>query len=155
LAALVALAATACGGSGGQCLRSEAIALRLRPAAQLNLDREGFTRSVVVRVYQVDKDAASSFSALWSDRAEQRASAEWIAVPGRPVSRTLARDPKATRLVVAANFREHTSDSAWRAVVALPAPKDPCAHDDNPPVARLEVDLADYRLRLRARQVAR
>jgi type VI secretion system protein VasD len=148
----VCLPLGACGGAQiGRCDTAHAIALHVHPAKNLNPDRAGLPRSVVVRVYQLGDArsfSGSSFERLWAGASEGLPAAEQlIALPGRNQDHSLPRDPAARYLAVLANFREREGDSGWRALVRLPEAGDRCAADASGPP--LELDLADYSLHLR------
>jgi type VI secretion system VasD/TssJ family lipoprotein len=134
------------------CRRTEAITLRVFPAAQMNQDREGFARSVVLRLYQL-QDArsfqASSFDAVWSTPDNATRPDTWIVLPGQRVARELTRDPKASHLAVAANFREHRGESGWRTLIRLPPPHDPCALTASKAQFAVNVLLSNYAVQLR------
>lgn len=137
------------------CDRVETIRLDFSAMPELNPDREGYPRSVVVRVYQLGSEEAfmrGGFDEVWQQPAQVAmppavAGAEELTlIPGRAETRLLKRDPKATHLGFAAKFREHHPMSAWRASAALPTPKDPCANPAGPHVA---IELMNYSMRLR------
>jgi len=148
-----------CSGCGmtqrpARCERSESIALNIRAATHLNPDRAGFPRSVVLRLYQLGDARAfetRSFESVWAQpgAAPQAHAEQLIAIPGREQAYALRRDPKATHLAVAANFREHRGASSWRARVRLPEPRDPCAPLPQERRAPIELTLANYDLQLR------
>jgi type VI secretion system VasD/TssJ family lipoprotein len=134
------------------CPKQESITLRVFPAPQMNQDREGFARSVVLRVYQLQDERgfrASSFDAIWTAPQSAAKQDEWIVLPGRSVARALPRDPSASHFAVAANFREHRGESGWRALVTLPTPNDSCALTMLKPPMTLDVVLSNYALELR------
>ena len=148
------LAAIGCGGAQlPRCDTSEAIALHVHPAKNLNPDRAGLPRSVVVRVYQLGDArsfSSSSFERLWAGAAEGLPTPEQlIALPGRNQDHSLARDPAARYLAIAANFREREGDSGWRALAPLPAAENGCAGWARGHAAPIDLVLADYSLHLR------
>jgi type VI secretion system VasD/TssJ family lipoprotein len=155
LVCALTLAASSCASSQRtSCDRDEQIALHVHPAKRLNPDRAGLPRSVVLRLYQLDdarRFTSRSFEQLWLDPAAQRGVAldQVIAIPGRDQAHALRRDPKASFLAVAANFRERSGDSSWRALVRLPEPRDPCGVWPKSRTRPLEIVLADYALTLR------
>ncbi|HEX5660307.1 MAG TPA: type VI secretion system lipoprotein TssJ [Polyangiales bacterium] len=138
------------------CDRVETIQLRLIPRAQLNPDREGYSRSVVARIYQLDGEAGIAsldFDSLWLQAAAAPPSSpsvlaspdELTLVPGREAVHELKRITKATHVAVVAKFREHHPTSGWRAVAALPMPTNACQVPVGP---RLIVELVNYSLRI-------
>lgn len=157
--AALALWSVGCGGAPkpAVCDRVETVELQLVPRAQLNPDREGYSRSVVVRVYQLQSAeglAAIDFDELWQQQAGAPALAlsamsgpeEFTLIPGRTENKVLKRQPTATHLAVVAKFREYHPDSGWRVIAPLPTVGDPC----QPPIGpRLTVELLNYSLRLR------
>ena len=154
LALSLGLAATGCGGAQvPRCDTSEDIALHVHPAKNLNPDRAGLPRSVVVRVYQLGDARAfssSSFERLWAGAAEGLPTPEQlIALPGRNQDHALPRDPTARYLAIAANFRERDGDSGWRAVAPLPAAENRCEGWVGGHAAPIDLVLADYPLVLR------
>ncbi|MEY4580130.1 MAG: Type secretion lipoprotein VasD, EvfM, TssJ [Pseudomonadota bacterium] len=160
LAALITLGgatmAEGCAGAAPvRCDKTEAITLRAFPSAQLNPDREGYARSVVVRLFQLKAARdfqASSFEDVWAlplPAAQAARPDEWIVLPGRPASRALRRDPAAGYLAIAANFREHRAGSGWRALMQLPPARNLCVGDPRPAPKRLDIVLSNYALRIR------
>lgn len=156
---MCALLLVACGGSPPPapeppCDRAETIQLRLLPRRQLNPDREGYSRSVVTRIFQLDKAegfAALDFDALWDQPAGTPANPSVVAsadeltlIPGRDEVLHVARNTRATHLAIAAKFREHHPNSGWQAVTALPIPTNACQVPEGP---RLSVELVNYSLR--------
>jgi type VI secretion system VasD/TssJ family lipoprotein len=134
------------------CSKPEEITLRVYPAAQMNQDREGFARSVVLRLYQLQDTRsfqASTFDAIWSTPDTATRPDEWIVLPGQRVAHALRRDPNASHLAVAANFREHRGESGWRTLIALPAPHDPCTLAATDPPLAVNVVLSNYAVQLR------
>jgi type VI secretion system protein VasD len=154
LSALLVLCA--CGGAKPrpQCDKQEKVRLIFDTNTQLNHDRDGFSRSVVVRLYQLDDVVAfeqSDFETLWGSASVPGAVAgqdELTLVPGGPRAEELKRSPKATHLGLAANFREHEGDG-WKALVQLPPPQDPCAEDAPPLALKLGLELANYTMQVR------
>lgn len=149
----VGLAAVGCGAAQlPQCKGAEAITLHVHPANNLNPDRAGLPRSVVVRFYQLGDPRAfkdGSFDRVWPGGAEgASAPEELIALPGRNQAHTLRRDPAARYLAVAANFRERGGDSHWRALVRLPDAQSSCERWPSGGAAPIELRLADYALHL-------
>ena len=149
------LVALACGGAPQlpPCDNAQAITLHVHPAKNLNPDRAGLPRSVVVRVYQLGDARAFTnipFERVWAGAGEGLPKPEQvIALPGRNQVHSLRRDPKAQYLAVAANFREREGDADGRALVRLPAPEMVCG-----PVALggadpIDLTLSDYGVRLR------
>lgn len=140
------------------CDKSETLTVYLSPSQQLNPDREGYARSVITRVYQLEGDRAVQdldFDELWARSIDGPPAAPIVAVgeeltlvPGRPEVRAVKRHAQATHVLIAAKFRDHTPTSAWRASAPLPPPIDPCT-TPSPPGARLQVELANYSLRIR------
>jgi type VI secretion system VasD/TssJ family lipoprotein len=151
--------ALGCGVSAPACVRTESIAVALAPQKQLNQDRDGYSRSLVLRLYQLD--SAEQFRQIGFDEIWRTTDdgtpvkpvvsgpEELTLVPGKLERRTLARLPGATFFAVVANFREHEPGSGWQAVVPLPEPKDLCVRDVNTVAARVYVELRDYGLYLR------
>lgn len=149
-----------CGGAGTRpaCNEPARLQLRLAPHAQLNHDREGYSRSTVVRVYQLKAPhafAQTGFEDIWFGDDAALLGAELVsgpeeltAVPGRPLTRDIVRSPEATHLAIAANFRKHQQRSGWKQLLDLPAAQDPCASDQDAPAAipRVHVELAHYAL---------
>lgn len=132
------------------CTRAELVEVALTPHPQLNPDREGYPRSVIVRVYQldgIDDFEAATYDELWQAESPPEGASgatELILVPGAQEVRKIPRSEKATHLAVAAKFREHTG-SGWRATRAIPPPLNAC---ESPP-PRMHVDLIHYTLHLR------
>jgi type VI secretion system VasD/TssJ family lipoprotein len=165
LHALLALACSAggggCGVSAPACVRSESIAVALAPQKQLNQDRDGYSRSLVLRLYQLDSAELFrqiGFDEIWRSTDDGTPHKPVVAgpeeltlVPGKSEQRVLARLPEATFFAVVANFREHEPGSRWQAIVPLPEPKNVCVRDITTVAARVHVDLKDYGLRLRER----
>jgi type VI secretion system VasD/TssJ family lipoprotein len=130
----------------------------MNPATRLNPDREGYARSVVVRVYQLEGADAfdrASFEELWRDPSGGSAARsvvagpdELILVPGQLDKRALRRNVKATHVGVAANFREHQGLVGWKVAAPL-APVNPCPSQLDPTTARLGMELDGYTIRLR------
>lgn len=147
------------GCASAPCTQVETIAVRLQPRAQLNQDRDGYARSVVLRLYQLDAAEpfrAVDFDALWrtpDTAAPQKpvvaAPEQLTVIPGKREERTLARAPGAQFVAVVANFREHEAGAGWRAIAPLPKPKHACAAKVAPVAARLSFELEDYGLHLR------
>jgi type VI secretion system protein VasD len=152
--ALFALAA--CGGAKPrpQCDKQEKISLTFDTHPQLNHDRDGYSRSVVVRVYQLDDVVAfeqADFDSLWGSSTVAGAVSgqdEITLVPGKSQKEQLKRSPKATHLAFAANFREHGEDG-WKTLVQLPEAQDPCAEDAPPAAFKLGLELANYTMQVR------
>jgi type VI secretion system VasD/TssJ family lipoprotein len=159
-AALVALTSLP-GCTPPACTRSESIALQLEPQKQLNQDRDGYSRSLVLRFYQLESAEAFrqiSFEEIWrgtNDGAPQKPVValpdELTVVPGKREQRVIARQPEASFLAVVANFREHEPGSSWQGVVSLPVRKTICVRDEATVAARVDVELRDYGLQLRSR----
>lgn len=157
--AALALPTASCGGAKPpppRCDKVEQVTLHFEPHPQLNQDREGYPRSVVVRLYQLDDSApfaAATFEDLWQTGAKPHPSVvtgpdELILIPGRREIRNIKRHPKATAIALTANFREHHPESAWKAALELPkAQEDPCA--ENAPKVEVTAELANYTLQLR------
>lgn len=145
------------------CARAETIAVRIHPSEQLNPDRDGYSRSLVVRVYQMasaDRFRQMQFEEIWrstdeGDRSkgEARPSTELTVLPSKREERVITRVPEAKFLGIVANFREHEPGSAWRSVITLPNPHPLCPtnlHDkakayhvaESKLGARYRVDLA-------------
>ncbi len=152
---------SACGGAKpASCDKSEVIDLTFAPEPRLNPDRDGNPRSVVMRVYQL-KEAEpfmqASFEQLWSGAGASGGPVvagpeELTLIPGKQEARRFNRHPKATYIGVTANFREHITDTAWKAVAEVPPPKNPCLSDGeelDPVAARVGVRLMEYQLRVR------
>jgi type VI secretion system VasD/TssJ family lipoprotein len=122
---------------------------------QLNHDRDGYARSVVLRILQLDDTVAfeqADFESLWQSGAVAGAVAgqdELTVVPGRKQTQQLKRSPKATHLGIAANFREHDDVAGWKTLIKLPPPQDPCGSDDELVPFKLELDLANYSMHVR------
>jgi len=135
------------------CDNAEAITLHVHPAKNLNPDRAGLPRSVVVRVYQLGDARAftnNPFERVWAGAAEGLPKPEQVlALPGRNQVQSLRRDPSAQYLAVAANFREREGDSDGRAVVRLPAAQKVCGPLPLAGGDPIELTLADYGVRLR------
>lgn len=131
------------------------LTVRLEPHTQLNPDREGYPRSVVVRMYQLegaDAFASAAFEDLWSGVGKSNPSVvagpdEFTLIPGRRETRSVKRNPKTTHIGVTANFREYHPDSGWKAVLELPQAGNPC--DENAPKLEILAELANYTLQLR------
>jgi type VI secretion system VasD/TssJ family lipoprotein len=154
------LSQAACGGGKPKptCDKAELVVVRIAPAPQLNPDREGYARSVVVRLYQLSSAEpfqAAAFEDLWSGATARPSDASVVAgpdeltlIPGRVETRTLKRNPSATQLGVTANFREHHPEGAWKGTLELPKSQDPCREDAPQHAAELTLELANYGLRL-------
>lgn len=135
------------------CTLPEMVTVQLAPDPQLNPDREGHSRSVVVRLYQMEGDgplAAIGYDELWQPSAAPPRSVvagpeEFTLIPGRVETRKLKRHEAASHVGVAAKFREHSERSAWRAIWQLPAASNACQN----PGPRVTVELANYSLRVR------
>jgi type VI secretion system VasD/TssJ family lipoprotein len=152
------LFALACGGVPQppeipHCENAGAITLHVHPAKNLNPDRAGLPRSVVVRVYQLGDARAftsSPFDRVWAGAAEGLPKPEQVlALPGRDQVQSLRRDPNAQYLAVAANFREREGESDGRALVRLPAAQKVCGPISLDNADPIELTLADYGLHLR------
>lgn len=155
----LALLLLAAGCASAPCAHGETIALRLSPHKQLNQDRDGYPRSVVLRLYQIDsaeRFRAIGFDTLWQtpdtgtpQKPVVVTPEQLTVIPGKRESRTLARAPAARFVAVVANFREHRAGSGWQAIAPLPKPKNACAPKSAKVAARLTVELEDYGLQLR------
>lgn len=150
------LALAGCGSAPPKpCTKQEQFTLHLEPNPQLNQDREGYPRSVVVRIYQLEGAeafGAATFEDLWQATAKPHPSVltgpdELTLIPGRREVRTIKRDPKATHIAMTANFREHHPESGWKGALELPQAQDACA--ENPPKVEVTAELANYTLQLR------
>lgn len=147
-------ALVACGGAqtAPECQEPDHLEVLLRPSAQLNPDREGHPRSVVVHVLQLDGEEAlhgvTARSYWGGPQGEALGSGvlgdaeEAIAVPGRPALHRVELAPKATHVAILANFRE--PPPAWKTTLRLPTGRNPC--DDDVPVMRAHVDLSENRV---------
>jgi type VI secretion system VasD/TssJ family lipoprotein len=151
-----ALSATGCGAAPPKtCDKQEQVTLHFEPHPQLNQDREGYPRSVVVRLYQLEGAeafSAATFEDLWQVGAKPHPSVltgpdELTLIPGRREERKIKRNPKATHFAMTANFREYHPDSGWKATLELAQVQDACA--DNPPKNEVTAELANYTLQLR------
>jgi type VI secretion system VasD/TssJ family lipoprotein len=141
------------------CTRTESIAVQLEPQKHLNQDRDGYSRSLVLRMYQLDSAEPFrqiAFDEIWrgtDDGTPQKpvvaAPEELTVVPGKREQRVIARQPEARFFAVVANFREHEPGSSWQAIVPLPVPKNLCVRDVSTVAAHVNVGLEDYRLQLR------
>ncbi|HEY6881018.1 MAG TPA: type VI secretion system lipoprotein TssJ [Polyangiales bacterium] len=141
-----------------QCNAFETIDLELSPDPRLNPDREGYARSAVVRIYQLEGSEAferASFDELWRDTSGGSAARsvvsgpdELVIIPGQLDKRALLRNPKATHVGVAVNFREHQELFGWK-VAAPIAPANPCPSKADPVAAHLGMELQNYVIRLR------
>lgn len=160
MTALVWQVALGFGGCGSKkppppCNKTEQVTLHFEPHPQLNQDREGYPRSVVVRLYQLEESApfaAATFEDLWQPGAAPHPSVvagpdELTLIPGRREIRNIKRHPKATAIAITANFREHHPDSGWKGALELPQAQDPCA--ENAPKNEVVAELANYTLQLR------
>lgn len=135
------------------------LALHLSPHARLNQDREGYPRSVVVRVYQLaseDEFRAAAFDDLWpATAADSRGQTvvggpdELIVIPGKRETHLIERKEKATHLGIAAKFREHHDDSGWRSVAPLGVWIPRCLKEAHAAPTDMNVELIDYTLRIR------
>ena len=149
----------ALGGCGSappkQCKKQDQITLHLEHHPQLNQDREGYPRSVVVRLYQlegVDAFNAATFEDLWQAGAKPHPSVltgpdELTLIPGRREVRNIKRDPKATHFAMTANFREYHPESGWKDALELPQDQDTCV--ENPPKIEVTAELANFTIQLR------
>lgn len=156
---ICALALSACASvPAPACTRSELIALKLAPRTQLNEDREGYPRSVVLRVYQLAQRGPferARFDEHWSstDRRGERvaalASEELTVIPGKRETRAIARKPEAAYLAVVGKFREHQGAGDWRASIALPPARNACINHARPVAKHVTVELQNYALQLR------
>jgi type VI secretion system VasD/TssJ family lipoprotein len=137
------------------CDKPEQVTLHFQPHPQLNQDREGYPRSVVVRLYQLEGAEAfttATFEDLWSVGAKAHPSVltgpdELTLIPGRQEVRNIKRHPKATHFAMTANFREYHPDSGWKGALELPQAQDACA--ENAPKIEVTAELANYTLQLR------
>lgn len=151
--------ALAIGCAPPPCTRAESIVVRLRPDVQLNQDRDGYSRSLVMRVYQlraVETFRQIPFEALWSraDDAEARDAvvarpAELTVLPGTRAERVVPRAKEAAFVAVVANFREHEPGSRWQALVPLRPPPRVCAPRGPLTATQLDVALKDFGMTLR------
>jgi len=151
-ALLLSCAACAGGQLPVRCERSDSIALHVHPSTRLNPDRAGFSRSVVLRLYQLGDTrgfSARSFESLWNEPLSGSRAQQLIAIPGRGQAHALPRDPRATHLAAIANFREHRTGTRWRALVRLPDTHTSCASLPAGRAAPIELTLWDYGLQLR------
>jgi type VI secretion system VasD/TssJ family lipoprotein len=136
------------------CTLPEMVTVQIAPDPQLNPDREGHSRSVVVRLYQMEGDgplAAIGYDELWQPSAAPPRSVvagpdEFTVIPGRLETRKMKRVEGASHVGVTAKFREHSERSAWRAIWQLPAASNGCQTATAP---RVTVELANYELRVR------
>jgi type VI secretion system VasD/TssJ family lipoprotein len=155
--ALCVMALAGCAGSQtkGECPKKQLMSLTFDTHTELNHDRDGYSRSVVVRVYQLDDIAAFEqvgFDALWAGGDLPGAVAgpdELTLVPGRKQTESVPRRDKAAYLAIAANFREQDSDSSWKTLVQLPPPYDPCGDEEEVSPFKLSMSLANYTMRVR------
>jgi type VI secretion system protein VasD len=154
------LATISCGGApppppAAPCNKPEMLTVRFEPHPQLNPDREGYPRSVVVRMYQLegaDAFATATFEDLWAGVGKSSPSVvagpdELTLIPGRRETRSVKRNAKTTHVALTANFREYHPDSGWKAVLELPQAGNPCA--ENAPKLEVTAELANYTLQLR------
>jgi len=148
-----------CGATAPACQRTERIAVQLHPQKQLNQDRDGYSRSLVLRLYQLDSAEQFrqiGFDQIWQSQNDGTPQKPVVAgpeeltlVPGKREQREVARKPEAKFFAVVANFREHEPGSGWQAIVPLPSPQDLCLRDVSTVAARVNVELKDYGLALR------
>jgi type VI secretion system VasD/TssJ family lipoprotein len=154
-----ALCLLGCGATAPECVRTERIAVQLAPQKQLNQDRDGYSRSLVLRLYQLDSAEQFrqiGFDQIWQNRDDGTPQEPVVAspeeltlVPGKRERRDIARAPEAAFFAVVANFREHEPGSGWQAIVPLPEPKNLCVRDVSTVAAHVTVELKDYGLALR------
>jgi type VI secretion system VasD/TssJ family lipoprotein len=141
-----------------QCAAFEIVDVELAPDPRLNPDREGYSRSVVVRLYQLEGAEPflqASYEDVWHDpqggsaaRTVVGGPEELILIPGRMEKRALKRNPKATHVGVAAKFREYQGATGWKAVAAL-SPANPCPSELDPLAGKVGLELANFSVRLR------
>jgi type VI secretion system VasD/TssJ family lipoprotein len=158
---LLSLAALGCAARPKlTCERVELVALKIAPNAHLNQDREGYPRSVVLRIFQLRGEKEfrkTTFDEVWPATAtESRGRSvvegpdEVVVIPGKRETHFLERKEQATHVAIAANFREHQQDSGWRAVTELPPPSEPlCRKQARVAAYPLKIQLVDYSLRAR------
>lgn len=147
------------------CKEPPPIAVLLEASERLNPDDRGNSLSTIVQVLQL-KDIrrleASEFQDVWQRSKEVLeddliAADELTLQPGQSLTRQLARDPKATYIVVLGVFRK-PAGQVWRSILRLPevtpelcdAAKKPGAQP--PP---LHFYLEDYRVEARGRAEGR
>jgi type VI secretion system protein VasD len=147
------------------CKEPPPIAVLLEASERLNPDDRGNSLSTIVQVLQL-KDIrrleASEFQDVWQRSKEVLeddliASDELTLEPGQRLTRQLARDPKATYIVVLGVFRR-PAGQVWRSILRLQevtpelcaAAKKPGAQP--PP---LHFYLEDYRVEARGRAEGR
>jgi len=156
LAALTCTLLASAGCAHTECKRPETITVRIRPDNQLNQDRDGYSRSLVLRLYQMasaDRFRRLQFEEIWRSRddgagldAGEQAETELTLLPGKPEERKITRAPEAAYLGIVGNFREHEPGSRWQAVVRLPPKETVCASGVPRSRARVLVDLANFGL---------
>ena len=155
------LACSGCAGTAPACKRSERISLAFAPDKALNQDRDGYPRSLVLRVYQLDAAEPFrqvTFDEIWRVIDDGKPTKPVVAgpdeltlIPGQRERRWLPREPSANYVAVVANFREHEPGSGWQAIAPLPEPANLCVRDTTTTAAYLDVALRDYGLHVRER----
>jgi type VI secretion system protein VasD len=166
LAASVWLSACATAKPAAEpCKEPPPIAVLLEASERLNPDDRGNSLSTIVQVLQL-KDIrrleAAEFQDVWQRSKEVLeddliASDELTLQPGQSLTRQLARDPKATYVVVLGVFRK-PAGQVWRSILRLPeVTPELCAAAKKPglPPPPLHFYLEDYRVEARGRAEGR
>jgi type VI secretion system protein VasD len=147
------------------CKEPPPISVLLEAGERLNPDDRGSSLSTIVQVLQL-KDIrrleAAEFQDVWQRPKEVLeddliASDELTLEPGQTLTRQLARDPKATYIVVLGVFRR-PAGQVWRSIQRLPeVTPEMCAaaKRPGPQPAALHFYFEDYRVEARGRAEGR